>query len=315
MHSKLLALSLAGIFGLLCCPVLVSQTATNTRASQANNLGDLLKQGQALNNAGKQDEALALYQRALEMSPKSVDAHLAAGSALDLKGNYEEARRHLAQAIELASGDVKERAMRTMAVSYAFEAKASDAAEFEKPVFDGRLARQDFTGAAEAANELARIFLESGNLNDAYEWYRTGYDTALRKKDLSDTERNLWTFRWEHAQARIAARRGQGDEAQKHSAAAKTALDKTNNPDQARFFPYLTGYVAFYSGDFKSAITDLQQADQRDPFILCLLAQAYEKSGDQTQAMEYYHKVLAVNAHSPTNAFSRPLARKKVGNA
>jgi hypothetical protein len=44
-----------------------------------------------------------------------------------------------------------------------------------------------------------------------------------------------------------------------------------------------------------------------------LLAQAYEKSGDQAHAMEFYRKVLASNAHNPTNAFARPLARKKVG--
>jgi len=97
--------------------------------------------------------------------------------------------------------------------------------------------------------------------------------------------------------------------------AAKVALDKANNPDQARFYPYLTGYVAFYGGDYKTAIADLQQADQRDPFILSLLAQAYEKSGDQTRATDYYRKVLASNAHNPTNAFARPLAKKKLGTA
>jgi hypothetical protein len=43
-----------------------------------------------------------------------------------------------------------------------------------------------------------------------------------------------------------------------------------------------------------------------------LLAQAHEKSGDQAQAMEYYRKVLASNAHNPTNAFARPLAKKKL---
>ena len=43
-----------------------------------------------------------------------------------------------------------------------------------------------------------------------------------------------------------------------------------------------------------------------------LLAQAYEKSGDQTRATEYYRKVMTSNAHNPTNAFARPLAKKKL---
>src|SRR5439155_6819961 len=106
----------------------------------------------------------------------------------------------------------------------------------------------------------------------AANWYKTGYETAMRKTDMKEVDKNLWAFRWAHAQARIAARRGQRDEAQKQVAAAKAALEKANNPDQAQFFPYLTGYVAFYNGDYKTAITELRKASQEDPFILMLLA-------------------------------------------
>lgn len=272
----------------------------------------LVKHGQELNAAGKQDGALAQYAQALQLSPNLYEAHLESGIALDLKGEYQEARQHLGRALELAPLERKAQALRALAFSYAFESNAVEAAKYEQQVFDARMGKQDFSGAAEIANELARIELESGNVDDAFQWYKTGYETALRKPDISETEKNLWIFRWEHAQARIAARRGQKDDAQQHVEAAKAALDKANNPDQAIFFPYLTGYVAFYGGDYKTAIADLQKANQRDPFILCLLAQAYEKSGDHTQAKQYYEKVLASNAHNPTNAFARPLAKKKL---
>jgi tetratricopeptide (TPR) repeat protein len=134
----------------------------------------------------------------------------------------------------------------------------------------------------------------------------------MRKTDMKETDKNLWAFRWANAQARIAARRGQRDEAQKQVAAAKAALDKANNPDQAPYFPYLTGYVAFYGGDYKTAIADLERANQEDPFILLLLAQSYEKSGNTARAKEYYQKILANNGHGPTNAFARPVAKKKL---
>ena len=136
--------------------------------------------------------------------------------------------------------------------------------------------------------------------------------TVSRKPDLSEADKNLWLFRWESAQARIAARRGNADEAQQHVKAAKVALDKANNPDQLWFYPYLTGYTAFYAGDYKTAVAELQKADQHDPFILVLLGQAYEKSGDASQAREYYRRVLEINFHNPTNAFARPLAKKKL---
>jgi tetratricopeptide (TPR) repeat protein len=125
----------------------------------------------------------------------------------------------------------------------------------------------------------------------------------------------LWLFRWENAQARIAARQGKADEAKQHTSAAKAALEKANNPDQARFYPYLTGYVAFYLKDYKTAITDLQKADQRDPLNLVLLGEAYEKSGEAAKAKEYYRKVLMSNAHNPTNGFARPVAKKKLAGS
>jgi tetratricopeptide (TPR) repeat protein len=273
---------------------------------------DLVKQGEKLNSEGKQDDALALYRQGLEMSPNLYEAHLGSGIALDLKGNYAEARQHLTKAIELAPANAKQQALRTMAFSYAFEGNASEAAKFEQQVFDARMSAHDYTGAAEIANELARIYLEAGDTTNAYKWYQSGYETAQHKPDLTDADKNLWLFRWENAQARIAARCGKADEAQQHIAAAKAALDRANNPDQVRFFPYLTGYVAFYSGDYKTAIADLQKADQRDPLILALLGASYEKSGDRSQAMDYYRKVLASNVHNPTNAFARPVAKKKL---
>ncbi len=111
------------------------------------------------------------------------------------------------------------------------------------------------------------------------------------------------------------ARRGQANEAQGHVAAAKVALTNAKNPDQERFLPYLTGYVAFYNGDYKTAIAELLKADQRDPLNLVLLAQAYEKSGEAATAKDFYRKVLESSGHSPTNAFARPLAKKKLASA
>lgn len=281
-----------------------------TASAQSND--ELIKQGQKLNSEGKQDEALKLYGQILEKSPNSYQANLESGIALDLKGDYSAAREHLKKAIDVAPADQKNRALRVMAFSYAFESNSREAEKYEKQAFDAMLAKSDFEGAAGVANELARIDLESGDIDGAAKWYKIGYDTAMRKPDMKEADKNLWAFRYANAQARIAARRGQRDEAQKQIAAAKAALDKAQNPDQAVFFPYLTGYVAFYGGNYKTAINDLSQANQDDPFILVLLAQAYDRSGDSKHALEYHQKVMANNSHGPTNAFARPIARKKL---
>jgi len=299
----------------LLAATLIFSVPLPAQSSAAASPQDLVKQGETLSREGKQDQALALYRQALQASPKLYEAHLDAGEALDLKGDYTQARGEFAQAIDLAPPESKAQAFRAMAISYAFQRDAGQAAKYEEEAFNSQVAVKDYTGAAEAADEMARIYLETGDVDNAELWYKKGHETAFVNKNMSPAETDLWNFRWEHAQARIAARRGRHAEAEKHVAAAKAILDKGTNPNQQRFFPYLQGYVAYYAGDYKGAIAALQQADQHDPFILALLAQAYEKSGDQARALDYYRQVLAINTHNPTNAFARPLAEQKVKQA
>lgn len=292
------------------------QAAQSRPEAPADPAMELVKQARKLNGEGKQDEALQLYRQAQEKSPKLVEAWLGSGTVLDLMGRYDQARKDLQQAIDLAKPEQRPQAMKTMAISYAFTHDARQAAKFETPVYDEQLAAKKYFDAGETADELARICLESGDLGCAQEWYKKGRDAGVMKPDLTDKERDLWEFRYEHAQARLAARRGDKAEAERHIAAAKTILDRgVIDPQQAQFFPYLKGYVEFYTGDTKSAIADLQQANQRDPFILVLLGQAYDKSGDKAQAETCYRKVLQSNIHNPTNAFARPVAREKLGQS
>src|SRR5947207_1637059 len=187
---------------------------------------ELVKQARKLNSEGKQDAALALYEQALQRSPDLFDAHVGAGIALDLKGNYEEARRHLAKAIELAPEGSKNQALTAMGVSYAFESDANGAARFYRQVFDRETAADEMSGAAETANALGRVYLESGDLDNALKWYQTGYETSRRQPKLTNDQIDLWNLRWAHAQARIAARKGNAQEARKHTAAVRSLLDK-----------------------------------------------------------------------------------------
>ena len=291
------------------------QTSTPPPSTKDTEALELVKQGQKLNSEGKHDEALAAYNRALQLSPDLYQAQLASGIALDLEGKYQQARVHLAKAIALASPEQKIQALRTMGVSYAFTREAGEAAKYDQQAFDAQYGEKKFDQAAETANELARIYLESGDVDNAFQWYQTGHLTALLKPSMTPAEKDLWEFRWESALARIRARQERKDEAQKHLAAAKAILDKGTNPDQMRFYPYVAGYVAFYGDDYKTAISELQKADQKDPFILSLLAQAYEKSGDKVKAMECYKQILTINSHGPTNAFARPLAERKLAKS
>jgi tetratricopeptide (TPR) repeat protein len=292
----------------------VAVSAQNPQASsdQSDNAMDLVKQARKANSEGKQDDALALYRKAEQISPNLFEAHLGAGVALDLKAQYDEARRELAKAIEVAPPEAKVQALKIMAISYAFTREPNESAKYEQQAFEPQLAKPDYYAAGETADELARICLESNDPANALKWYRTGYETGLKEPNISQARKDLWEFRWENAQARVAARQGKKDDAQKHVAAAKAILDRGTNPEQARFYPYLTGYVAWATGDYKSAISELQKADQRDPFNLLMEAESYEKTDDASQAMDLYRKIMTFNTHNPPNAFARPVAEKKL---
>jgi tetratricopeptide (TPR) repeat protein len=272
----------------------------------------LVTQGRRLDSAGKQPDAIALYAQALAIAPDLFEAHLAMGIALDLEGRYTDAREHLTRAIALAPPEAKLTALNANAVSYAFERKADQGAKFYRQAYDLEAAERP-ASAAEEANALGRLYLESGDTKQARRWYETGYETARRQRDEPASQLDLWKFRWLHAQARIAARDGRRRNARTKLEEAQTLVAKSPAlQDQATAVSYLVGYVELYAGDAHAALVALAGADQQDPFVVMLEARAAEKVGDHTKAQDFWRKVLTFNGHSLQNAFARPLAKHAV---
>jgi tetratricopeptide (TPR) repeat protein len=268
----------------------------------------LVQQGRRLNTAGRQADALALYERALRINPDLFEAHLASGIALDLVGRYDEARTHLSRAIERAPEDAKRTALMAMAVSWAFEGKTEQASEFYRQVFDADAAAGRHADAAEIANALGRLYLETGDTKSARRWYETGYEKARRLPEEPASQLKLWEFRWLHAQARIAAREGRLADDRLRAVRALVASSK-ELADQAPAVAYLEGYVALYRRDPSRALAALTKADQNDPFILMLMARSQQQLKRGDEARRTWQQILTLNGHSLQNALARPAAR------
>lgn len=308
MFRANLALSFAVAICLICAASGHAQPSPQPQS-------DLLRQGQQQLRQGKVEEALALYRQELAKNPSSVAANNAMGVALDLEGRTKEARTYFAKAIEAApNAQAKAAAERAMAMSYAFDNDCANTIKYEQMVIAYWVTEKNFYQQGEMMTEGARVCLEAGDLNTAAKYYKMGRDTGLKEPGIQPDRVSLWNYRWEHAQARIAARRGNKALAEKHVAAARALLDK--DPEMAKaqavFFPYLTGYVALYTGDARTALADLAKANQNDPFIQCLIGQAHEKLGERDQAIQAYTKAYATTAHNPPAAFAKPFARKKL---
>ena len=281
-------------------------------AQAAPDASALVQKGRRLVADGEFARGLALYEQALAAQPGLADAHLAAGIVLDLMGRYTDARGHLTQAIEQAPPELKANTLNAMATSYAFERRTRDAAAFFQQVYDLEQGAGRPGGAAAAANALGRLYLETGDVTKARQWYQTGYEMARRQPDEPASQLMLWELRWLHAQGRIAARANDAASARRHVNAARQLVAATPAlKDEGPTVAYLAGYVALYTNDVATARAELAKADQRDPFNLMLQAEAAEKAGDKAAAQGFWEQVLTLNGHGLQHALSRPVAQKK----
>lgn len=247
---------------------------------------------------------------------------------LDAAGRFDQAREIYQRMIDEApDARAKAAAWRAMAMSYAFEGDCANTVRYNEMVIEYWKTREAeepqeaFYQEGEMADEAARVCVDTGDLSTAERMYRRGYELGTMEPEPRTHPVSLWDFRLAHALGRIAARRGDAEEAHRQIANARRALD--SDPEMAeqqeRFFPYLTGYVALYLGNLETAQAELEKAvsidrNQRDPFMNTLLAMTYERMGMQEQATELYRNAYEwARAHNPPAAYVRRVVGEKLG--
>jgi tetratricopeptide (TPR) repeat protein len=271
-------------------PVASAQEQRATRVP--NPRSDSLRQAQRLDADGKHAEARAIFQRLIDNAPDPA---------------------------------AKAAATRRLAMSYGYDGNCAKVIELEEQVIAHHVTRRatDPQDAhyqeGEMANEAARVCHDNGFFDEAERMYRRGSELGNMEPEPRTHPRSLWDYRLAHALARINARRGNAAEAKRWIAEARKALD--NDPKMAeaqeRFFPYLVGYVALYTGDLKTAETELTRARElmdSDPFMVVLLGQTYEKQGDAAKSRQMYERAFEMSGGSnPPNVYSRKFTREKLG--
>jgi tetratricopeptide (TPR) repeat protein len=269
---------------------------------------------------------LLLLAQGAQPSPRQDSIRMA--SRLDSQGSHAEARAIFQKLIDGAATPAdRAAAQRRMAVSYAFEGNCAQAVRYEEMVVDYWKTREQaepqnaFYQQGEMANEAARLCIDIGDLDVAERMYKRGSELGLKEPEPKTHPKSLWDYRLAHALGRLAARRGNAAEAAKQVAIARRILDADTAmaTAQARFFPYLVGYVALFTNDLTTAEAKLTEAiamqgNTTDPFLHVLLGMTYEKKGDMARATPMFQKAYDLaTGHNPPSAYSRPFARKKLG--
>jgi tetratricopeptide (TPR) repeat protein len=210
-------------------------------------------------------------------------------SRLDGEGQHAEARSIWQRLIDEApDAAAKAAAQRRMAMSHGFEGHCAVTVRYHQMVIDYWKTREAeepqnaFYQQGEMANESARGCIDAGDLDTAERMYRLGYELGNKEPEPRTHPRSLWEYRMAHALGRLAARRGNKAEAERQVAEARRILDADSVMAEAqeRFYPYLVGYVALYTGDLAKAEATLSEAlavrgNQNDPFLHALLGRAH----------------------------------------
>jgi tetratricopeptide (TPR) repeat protein len=265
--------------------------------------------GQVYLAKGQPDEARVAFERAISLDGSTPRVYTFVGNIHLLKGNYSKARELFEASLsKRAPGTVPPGPSYGIAFTYLYEGN-SKAALSTLQTLQEQYSKSQAAEAFPAVfiwNSIARLLLESGQAAESIKAYEKGYETVPGSK-ISEQEKQIWLGRLHHGKGRALAKMGKHEEAWKEADLIKKMIDEGGEQGK-QFLPayhYLAGYLKLESGDYAKAIEHLKQSDQTDPFQKLLLARAYEKAGDQTNAQKLHKEIVDSN---PVNSLERALA-------
>ncbi len=261
-----------------------------------NNLGDtVLKKGRV-------DEAIAHFQRALQIDPNSAEAHNNLGNALIRKNNVDEAIVHFQKALQIKPDSLK--VQNNLANALFQKGRVDEAIVWYQTVL------QTKPDAVEVHNNLGNALLQEGKVDEAIAQYRLAlqiepdnangrnnlnFTSVLKRKvaeafagcqknlqDRPDSPDALNNLAWLLATCPDASRRD-GAQAVKY---AERACELTHH----RVAPIVGTLAAAYAeaGRFEDAITAAEQA--------CAMA---EKSGEPDLLKRNQELLMLYRSHKP----------------
>src|SRR5256714_1542153 len=257
---------------------------------------------------GKFDDSITQYRKALSIDSNFINAHQGIGMDLLYEGKSAEAAAEIDKINGKARSDGERRtALFALTVVDVGSGKWDAAlADVEKQYALGEKSG-DIPGMTGDLQLKGNILLEMGKYDDA----KAQYEKALKMTDDSNLSQEIKdnTRLFQHYNlARVAL-------GKKDIATAKTEaqsfMSGVKNPLQAKQAHQLMGMIATDEKDYDKAVSELQQANQQNPYDLYRLCQAYSAKGDGAKAKESCGKAANFNSLPAINyAFVRTKAAK-----
>lgn len=261
---------------------------------------------------GEYEASIEHYQKALSIDPNFAASHIGIATNLNLMQRHQDARAQLQKMHDTAVNDGQRRqAFGAMAVSYVDEGDIDQAFV----VLDKRYAlAEKIDDAAAMAGDLqtiGNILLEAGQADNALAKFEKSL-TLIRESDRSEEIKESAERVSLFNTARVALKKGDVATAKAKLEEFRQQVQAIDNPSQIRQSHELAGMIALEEKDYDTAIAELGEANQQNPYNHYRLAQAYEGKGDTDKAKELYNKAANFNALNNLNyAFIRGKAQQR----
>jgi tetratricopeptide (TPR) repeat protein len=139
------------------------------------------------------------------------------------------------------------------------------------------------------------ILWEMGKYDDAKAQYDQVFKTT-QDSNLSQEIKDNATVFHHYNLARVALGKKDLATAKSEAEAFRQGTEAAKRPLQIKQAHQLLGMIALEEKDYAKAVSELQQANQQNPYDLYRLCQAYQGQGDGAHAKEFCGKAANFNS-------------------
>ncbi len=245
---------------------------------------------------GKFDDSITQYRNALAKDQNFINAHQGIAAAMLYKGNADDAASELQKITDKARSDAERRT-----ALFALTVVHVDSGKWDQALgdVDKQYALGEKTGDIPAmTGDLqlkGNIMLEMGKYDEA----RAAYEQSLKMtgdSTLSQEIKDNAQLFHHYNLARVALGKKDLAAAKTEAEAFRKGTETKSNPVQMRQAHELIGMIALEEKDYDKAVSELQQANQQNPYDLYRLCLAYQGKGDSGQAKGFCKKAAEFNS-------------------
>lgn len=244
---------------------------------------------------GRFNESIEFYAKALDLDPNFVASHIGIACDYAFLGEPERARTQLDVLREIANTPNETRnANFTEALTYVCEGDLPSASQ---SILSNFALSEELGDVGQMANDLiilGNLSLEMERPGEAIARFNqcmeviNGSDLPQVVKDNAGTT-HLFNL------ARGFAVGGEFQKARDTATLFAKQVREGNNPIQIKLISQLNGIIALLETNYETAIEELSQANQMNPYNLFRIGEAYEALGDTERATSYKQQAAELN--------------------